>query len=39
MYGSCSALKGVANPMTGKNLEQELKTKAEFVKTLADWPA
>ncbi len=35
-YGYCSALKGVANPMQGKNLEQELKTKAEFVKALAD---
>lgn len=36
MYGSCAALKGVANPMQGKNLEQELKTKAEFVKALND---
>jgi len=36
MYGSCAALKGVANPNQGKNLEQLLKTKAEFVKALAD---
>lgn len=36
MYGSCAALKGVANPNQGKNLEQLLTTKAEFVKALAD---
>jgi len=36
MYGSCAALKGVANPNQGKNLEQDLKSKAEFVKALAD---
>lgn len=36
MYGSCAALKGVANPMQGKNLEQELKAKAEFVKAIND---
>jgi uncharacterized damage-inducible protein DinB len=35
-YGYCSAFKGVANPVQGKNLEEELKTKAEFVKALAD---
>ena len=34
--GTCSALKGVRNPMAGKNLEQELKTKAEVTKALAD---
>ena len=34
--GTCSALKGVPNPMAGKNLEQELKTKAEITKALAD---
>jgi uncharacterized damage-inducible protein DinB len=34
--GQCSALTGVANPMAGKNLEQELKTKAELTKALAD---
>jgi len=34
--GQCSALTGVPNPMQGKNLEQELKTKAEVVKALAD---
>ena len=33
---TCSALKGVPNPMAGKNLEQELKTKAEVTKALAD---
>src|SRR5437588_2137660 len=26
-FGQCSALKGSPNPMQGKNLEQELKTK------------
>jgi uncharacterized damage-inducible protein DinB len=35
-FGQCSALKGVTNPMAGKNLEQELKTKAEVTKALAD---
>src|SRR5206468_7079302 len=35
-FGQCSALKGVANPIEGKNLEQELKTKAEVTKALAD---
>ena len=30
-FGQCSGLKGVPNPMQGKNLEQELKTKAEGV--------
>jgi uncharacterized damage-inducible protein DinB len=34
--GQCSALTGVANPMAGKNLEQELKTKAELTKALAE---
>jgi hypothetical protein len=29
-------MKGVPNPMQGKNLEQELKTKAEVIKALAD---
>jgi hypothetical protein len=36
MYGSCAALKGVPNPNQGKNLEELLKTKPEFVKALAD---
>jgi hypothetical protein len=36
MYGSCSALKGVANPNQGKNLEELLKSKAEFVKAIND---
>ena len=35
-YGTCAAAKGVANPNQGKNLETELKTKAEFVKALTD---
>jgi uncharacterized damage-inducible protein DinB len=35
-FGQCSSLKGVPNPMQGKNLEQELKTKAEVTKALAD---
>jgi hypothetical protein len=35
-FGQCSTLKGVPNPMAGKNLEQELKTKAEITKALAD---
>ena len=34
--GQCSALTGVPNPMAGKNLEQDLKTKAELTKALAD---
>jgi hypothetical protein len=35
-FGQCSAMKGTPNPMQGKNLEQELKTKAEVTKALAD---
>ena len=35
-FGQCSGFKGVPNPMQGKNLEQELKTKAEITKALAD---
>ena len=35
-FGTCSVLKGAPNPMQGKNLEQELKTKAEITKALAD---
>jgi len=35
-FGQCSALKGVPNPMAGKQLEQELKTKAEITKALAE---
>jgi len=35
-FGTCAVVKGVPNPVAGKNLEQELKTKAEFVKALAD---
>lgn len=35
-FGSCAAALGQPNPNQGKNLEQELKTKAEFQKALAD---
>src|SRR4029450_5230778 len=35
-FGQCSGLKAVPNPMAGKQLEQELKTKAEVTKALAD---
>jgi len=35
-FGQCSGLTGAPNPMAGKNLEQELKTKAEITKALAD---
>lgn len=35
-YMLCSAARGVANPNQGTNLEETLKTKAEFVKALAD---
>jgi hypothetical protein len=35
-FGQCAGLKGVPNPMQGKNLEQELKSKAEVTKALAD---
>jgi len=35
-FGQCSALSGQPNPTQGKQLEQELKTKAEVTKALAD---
>jgi len=35
-FGQCLGLTGVPNPMAGKNLEQDLKTKAELTKALAD---
>ena len=35
-FGQCSNMKGVPNPAQGKNLEQELKTKADVTKALAD---
>jgi hypothetical protein len=35
-FGQCSGFNGVPNPMQGKNLEVDLKTKAELVKALAD---
>jgi hypothetical protein len=35
-FGTCAAVKKVPNPMMGRQLETELKTKAEFVKALTD---
>jgi DinB family protein len=35
-FGQCSNLTGQPNPMQGKQLEQELKTKAEVTKALAE---
>ena len=35
-FGTCAAVKGVPNPIAGNTLEQDLKTKAEFTKALAD---
>lgn len=35
-FGTCAAAKGAPNPMMGRALETELKTKAEFVKALND---
>jgi hypothetical protein len=35
-FGSCAAALGQPNPNQGRNLETELKTKAEFTKALAD---
>ena len=35
-YAQCANLTGVPNAMAGKQLEQELKTKAEITKALAD---
>ena len=35
-FGGCSIATGKPNPMQGKNLEQDLKTKAEITKALAD---
>jgi len=35
-YNQCSAVKGVPNPNQGKNLEEELKSKADIVKALGD---
>jgi DinB superfamily len=33
---TCAAVRGVANPFQGRQLEQELKTKAEITKALAE---
>jgi DinB superfamily len=35
-FGTCAAIRAVPNPVAGKNLERDLKTKSEFVKALAD---
>jgi hypothetical protein len=35
-FGQCAAAAGVPNPNQGRQLEQELKTKADIVKALAD---
>ncbi len=35
-FGQCSSVNGVPNPMQGKQLEQELKTKADVTKALAE---
>ena len=35
-FGTCASVKGVPNPMMGRQLETELKTKAEIAKALAD---
>jgi hypothetical protein len=35
-FGTCAAVKGVANPNQGNNLEQTATTKAAVVKALAD---
>jgi DinB family protein len=35
-FGQCSALVGSPNPMQGKQLEQELKSKADVTKALAE---
>jgi hypothetical protein len=35
-FNTCAAVKGVANPNQGNNLEQSARTKADVVKALAD---
>src|SRR5687767_181098 len=35
-FGTCAAVTGAPNPAMGKQLEQELKTKADVTKALAD---
>jgi hypothetical protein len=35
-YGTCAAVKGVANPVQGQMLEQSLKGKGDITKALAD---
>jgi len=35
-FGQCSGINGVPNPMQGKQFEQELKTKADVTKALAE---
>lgn len=33
-YGTCAAVRGVANPVQGQRLEETLKTRAQIIKTL-----
>jgi hypothetical protein len=35
-FGTCATLKGVANPVAGRSLEKELRSKAGIEKALAD---
>ena len=35
-FDTCARVKGVPNPMQGRQLEQDLKTKADITKALAD---
>lgn len=35
-FGTCAAVRGVPNPVAGRNLERELKSKAEFIKALRE---
>ena len=35
-FGTCASVRSVPNPIAGKNLERDLKTKSEFVKALAE---
>jgi hypothetical protein len=35
-FGACASMKAMPNPIQGRNIELELKSKAEFVKMLAD---
>jgi hypothetical protein len=35
-FGTCAAVRGLANPVQGQRLEETLKTRAEIIKTLND---